>query len=468
MPGRLQIHSLGHLMITEGGNAIMGFIAPEAEVLLVYLARQGTTQGRQKLVTLVGQGRMDLDLLLSSLREQVADYLTVTGKTVGMNMNSAYWLDANELEQKLEEAEREWANNGYLTRGVITKIDAALKLYEGDFLDGVHVRDSVGLRDWMVHEREGIRQRVMGALRDVVRYYVELEPGRMSSERDVSYLGIEQVDRALLIDPAWEEMHRSKMLLLARLGQQGRALSQFDACRDALGREPSPETVTLVEKIRAGEIRPPSQTGERGTRVLASHIKREQAPHPHEAERPWPKEPPPRDEERASTTRRVRPRKMTCRNCGLEMSADSLVCEHCGEIHRLDVNLGGVEPDRGPDSAYFGDDSILLLHFGNLREPVPVTLPADGAVILGRVGEGASGTPILNLTSMGAVQLGVSREHARIERRGKTIVIADLGSSNGTFHNNRRLRASDVRALRNGDQIRLGKMLISIRFRHRQ
>ena len=53
----------------------------------------------------------------------------------------------------------------------------------------------------------------------------------------------------------------------------------------------------------------------------------------------------------------------------------------------------------------------------------------------------------------------VSRNHASLALRGDRVVLADLGSSNGTYVNGQRLTASDLRA---GDRIEIGPF--SLRF----
>jgi two-component system, cell cycle response regulator len=53
---------------------------------------------------------------------------------------------------------------------------------------------------------------------------------------------------------------------------------------------------------------------------------------------------------------------------------------------------------------------------------------------------------------------GVSRAHARVERRGVNWVIMDVGSTNGTLVNDERLMG--IRTLQNGDHIRLGSMIL--------
>jgi two-component system cell cycle response regulator len=54
--------------------------------------------------------------------------------------------------------------------------------------------------------------------------------------------------------------------------------------------------------------------------------------------------------------------------------------------------------------------------------------------------------------------VGVSRTHARIERRADGWVLMDVGSTNGTLLNNQKL--SRIRALENGDQLRFGSVIL--------
>jgi hypothetical protein len=55
----------------------------------------------------------------------------------------------------------------------------------------------------------------------------------------------------------------------------------------------------------------------------------------------------------------------------------------------------------------------------------------------------------------------VSRRHARITRRGSEYFVEDLGSTNGTFVNRgRRLLPGDRQALRDGDEIIVGKTFL--------
>lgn len=55
----------------------------------------------------------------------------------------------------------------------------------------------------------------------------------------------------------------------------------------------------------------------------------------------------------------------------------------------------------------------------------------------------------------------VSQSHARIYARGENYVIEDLGSTNGTYLNRRRITAPAE--LQRGDQIKIGKTVLELR-----
>ena len=58
----------------------------------------------------------------------------------------------------------------------------------------------------------------------------------------------------------------------------------------------------------------------------------------------------------------------------------------------------------------------------------------------------------------------VSRRHAVLDRTGGRVVLADLGSTNGTWVNRRRLRADggDGVELRDGDEVRVGSVTLRV------
>jgi pSer/pThr/pTyr-binding forkhead associated (FHA) protein len=73
--------------------------------------------------------------------------------------------------------------------------------------------------------------------------------------------------------------------------------------------------------------------------------------------------------------------------------------------------------------------------------------------------------PEIDLTDDLALEHGISREHARIFARGRNIMVEDLGSTNGTLLNGKRLDPYIPEKLGHRDQLQLGKLLIEVRLR---
>jgi pSer/pThr/pTyr-binding forkhead associated (FHA) protein len=72
--------------------------------------------------------------------------------------------------------------------------------------------------------------------------------------------------------------------------------------------------------------------------------------------------------------------------------------------------------------------------------------------------------PDLDLDPYGGADKGVSRNHAAIVRRDGALSVVDKGGANGTFLNGQRLIPHQPRILRDGDDLRLGHMVLQVRF----
>ncbi len=77
-------------------------------------------------------------------------------------------------------------------------------------------------------------------------------------------------------------------------------------------------------------------------------------------------------------------------------------------------------------------------------------IPVDQPTV--RLGRGSGSDIVLQDTQ-------ISRQHAEISRQGDRFFIRDLGSTNGTFVNNRQV--TDLRPLQSGDQIRIGNTTLA-------
>ena len=84
-------------------------------------------------------------------------------------------------------------------------------------------------------------------------------------------------------------------------------------------------------------------------------------------------------------------------------------------------------------------------------------------IIIGRTDLDTGDSPQIDLTC--GLELGVSRRHTAVVRRGESWFAIDLHSANGTYVNGIRLLANRPRRLQHGDEIRIGMAKMRIFFR---
>jgi hypothetical protein len=113
-------------------------------------------------------------------------------------------------------------------------------------------------------------------------------------------------------------------------------------------------------------------------------------------------------------------------------------------------------------NALFSEHTLLLIEVEGVASSF--VLHGTERIVLGRA-DGQPRAHFLDLTPYKAHIQGVSREHAAISQSGHTLMLTDLGSTNGTFLNEQRLVPNQPRILRDGDMIRLGHLVTYVRFR---
>lgn len=160
-----------------------------------------------------------------------------------------------------------------------------------------------------------------------------------------------------------------------------------------------------------------------------------------------------------------------CLLCGRAVKGDHIVCPACESQLDRQRQTRSLEKtgSLGFSDAYFDDRSKLVLHVlgtdkGYCLRPQDRT----GAVIVGRTrGEGLSLVDV-NLIEHNAENMGVSRNHLaiRYDVDSSTVKASDLRSANGTYINDERLHPGEVRVLRHGDRIRLGRLKLGVTILH--
>ncbi len=152
-----------------------------------------------------------------------------------------------------------------------------------------------------------------------------------------------------------------------------------------------------------------------------------------------------------------------------------MFCEDCGRRLKIADNSPTL-PTRqvesstdvfGPRSTWgtsrFDTESSIVFKIHDSSASITIK-PAD-QLILGRLDAGSSNKPDVDLSPFGALEKGVSRTHAAIFRSEDTLMLVDRESANGTHLNGQKLIPHQARVLRNGDEIRLGKMIVHIYFK---
>jgi FHA domain len=163
-----------------------------------------------------------------------------------------------------------------------------------------------------------------------------------------------------------------------------------------------------------------------------------------------------------------------CPYCGHKNRIGYLFCEECGQnlvadapatlpTKQLDLSSNELAAKATWGTARFGQDASIIIHIRDASDPI-VVRPAKRTV-LGRLDSSSNQKPDLDLTPYGALEKGVSRIHAVIARSDDTLTLIDMGSANGTHLNGQRLMPDQPRVLRDGDEIRLGKLVAHVYFK---
>jgi hypothetical protein len=147
---------------------------------------------------------------------------------------------------------------------------------------------------------------------------------------------------------------------------------------------------------------------------------------------------------------------MFCVECGAQLEGDDLITKAITD-EEITKELSRKAPRPEPAAPV---SSWITLHFMDSGKILP--LVSRNEFILGRLTQDSPILPDIDLAPYRASASGVSRLHAVIKRKGKEVMVMDLGSSNGTYINGRRIPADVEETLRHGDIVALGTLQIQI------
>ena len=157
----------------------------------------------------------------------------------------------------------------------------------------------------------------------------------------------------------------------------------------------------------------------------------------------------------------------TCSHCGWENFEGIIYCDRCG-VALVQLPLG-TRLLTGPSEAQLrsdalGLDGVIILQVSSDEPTLMVQIRHE--IVLGRIARASERATYLNLTPFGAEEAGVSRRHARLLRDGRAVYLMDLDSTNGTRVNGELLAPGVEKRLRDGDELRLGRLTVYVYFKH--
>ncbi|MGZ9223939.1 MAG: FHA domain-containing protein [Anaerolineales bacterium] len=166
-----------------------------------------------------------------------------------------------------------------------------------------------------------------------------------------------------------------------------------------------------------------------------------------------------------------------CTNCQHKNVAGAMFCAECGaQLDGVDTLITQAitdeqiaeelkkKPTVRPEPTSAPINSWISLHLMDSGKILP--LASRNEFTLGRLSEGQPIMPDIDLTPYQAYASGVSRLHAVVKRDSNRIMVMDLGSSNGTYVNGRRINPHVEESLSHGDIVALGKLKIQILLRN--
>ena len=159
-----------------------------------------------------------------------------------------------------------------------------------------------------------------------------------------------------------------------------------------------------------------------------------------------------------------------CSNCNHQEPEGAIFCSDCGtkligedglstaRIQATEAIFTTSEPAQKPAAPIPVSGAQINLHIIRTGQIIPLEGRADYTI--GRVSDGQSILPDVDLSPFDAYTQGVSRLHATFRIRENGYYIEDLGSSNGTRINNNKIPPLVEQTIQHGDVISLGRFKI--------
>ena len=270
----LHLRLLGEFSLTYHDTAVLTVTGARLQSLLAYLViHREAPQSRQHLAYLFWpdateeQARNNLRQLWHQLRHALPDahqFLYTGATTMGWRADAPFDLDMTDFTHALARVEA--ADRHKDQDALRAALAEAVAIYHDDLLPSCY-------DEWIVPERERLRQRHRDALALLVR--------TLEEQRDYG-AAIRYARLWTQHDQLAEEAYRTLMRLLALADDRAGALHVYQTCatilRRELGIEPSPATRAVHERLlsRQAHPAPPSERRRQRESVVSGFVGRQQ------------------------------------------------------------------------------------------------------------------------------------------------------------------------------------------------
>lgn len=165
-----------------------------------------------------------------------------------------------------------------------------------------------------------------------------------------------------------------------------------------------------------------------------------------------------------------------CHECGESYQDGALFCGECGANVFRDADSSAtlkVAAHEVVGSKVSTRPLDYRLGFGIKADRIVFVIPSSGrrlevelgqTISIGRADTRQGIWPEVDLTLDEGAERGVSRKHALVRSSDEGVVLIDMGSTNGTRVNDRRLPPERPHLLSNGDTVRFGNLLVRVYF----
>src|SRR5260370_3625211 len=265
--GELCLTLLGPPEVRHADQVLL-FSTRKELALLIYLAVEGRVHLRKNLSEQfwpegdARHGRAALRLTVLHLRHllgkgagvDLVPHLLIQRDTLGLDLTSAVELDLHIVLDACKSARA--STHTTLTmpqeahRTLLARLQRAISLPRGEFLEGFSLRDAPAFDDWVRFQREYWHLRTSEVFDRLSQ--LQFEAGELEA-------ALETVNRWLVLAPLHEDAYRRLMRLHFAAGDRAAALLAYATCQARLATdmqtEPTPETLALASRMRA--VAPP-------------------------------------------------------------------------------------------------------------------------------------------------------------------------------------------------------------------